>query len=402
MKRLLAFGLLTALAGPLAAQLAVRGGTVHTMAGAPIQDGVVLIRDGKVERVGPASQVQIPAGYKTLRAAVVTPGLIDARSTVGLAGHLNQPHDQMQLDKSAPMQPELRATDAYNAREKHVEYLRGFGITMLHTGHGVGALIAGQTMIVKTAGDTLDQALVRPQAMVAVTLAASALEPAGRAPGTRSKAFAMLRAELVKAGEYRNRLAAAKDDARPARDLRMETLGAVLAGDLPLLVHVHRAHEIVSVLRLAQEFKLKVVLDGAAEAHQVVEQIKAAGVPVIVHPTMARAAGETENLSMETAATLRQAGIPIALQSGFEGYVPKTRVVLFEAAVAAANGLGFENALAAITIDAARMLGVDARVGSLQPGKDADLALFDGDPFEYTTRVAAVIIDGRVVSETPQ
>jgi imidazolonepropionase-like amidohydrolase len=156
------------------------------------------------------------------------------------------------------------------------------------------------------------------------------------------------------------------------------------------------------VLRLAQEFKLKVVLDCAAEAHQVVEQIKAAGVPVIVHPTMARAAGETENLSMETAATLRQAGIPIALQSGFEGYVPKTRVVLFEAAVAAANGLGFENALAAITIDAARMLGIDARVGSLQPGKDADLALFDGDPFEYTTRVAAVIIDGRVVSETPQ
>jgi imidazolonepropionase-like amidohydrolase len=102
---------------------------------------------------------------------------------------------------------------------------------------------------------------------------------------------------------------------------------------------------------------------------------------------------------METAATLRRAGVPVALQSGFEPYVPKTRVVLFEAAAAAANGLSFEEALAAVTIDAARLLGVEKRVGSIEPGKDADLALFDGDPFEYTTHVTAVLIDGRVVSE---
>jgi imidazolonepropionase-like amidohydrolase len=115
---------------------------------------------------------------------------------------------------------------------------------------------------------------------------------------------------------------------------------------------------------------------------------------------MYRAAGETENLSMETAATLLKAGIPIALQSGFEGYVPKTRVVLFEAAVAAANGLTFDQALASVTIGAARIIGVANRVGSLEAGKDADLALFDGDPFEYTTHVTAVIINGQLVSET--
>jgi imidazolonepropionase-like amidohydrolase len=115
---------------------------------------------------------------------------------------------------------------------------------------------------------------------------------------------------------------------------------------------------------------------------------------------MTRAYEETRNLSMETAGLLRNAGIPIALQSGYESYVPKTRVVLFEAAVAAANGLGFDDALAAITIDAANILGIDERVGSIEIGKDGDLALYDGDPFEYTSHCTGVIIEGEVVSET--
>ena len=126
--------------------------------------------------------------------------------------------------------------------------------------------------------------------------------------------------------------------------------------------------------------------------------IQEAGVPVILHPTMARAWGETENLSMATAATLREAGVPFAIQSGYESYVPKTRVVLFEAAVASRYGLAFEDALGSITLQAARLLGIDDRVGSLEPGKDADLALFDGDPFEYTSHCVGVVIDGRVVS----
>jgi imidazolonepropionase-like amidohydrolase len=113
---------------------------------------------------------------------------------------------------------------------------------------------------------------------------------------------------------------------------------------------------------------------------------------------MYRSHGEAENLSFETAAKLRAAGIPVALQSGFEDYVPKTRIVLFEAALAASNGLTFEQALATITSDAAKVLGVDARVGSLQPGKDADIALYDGDPFEYTTHCIATVIDGRIVN----
>ena len=129
------------------------------------------------------------------------------------------------------------------------------------------------------------------------------------------------------------------------------------------------------------------------------DEIKAAGVSVILHPTMARLGGETRGASLETAAKLADAGIRFAIQSGYEPYVPKTRVVLFEAAVAAANGLGFERALNAVTIDAARIVGVADRVGSLEPGKDADLVVYDGDPFEYTSHVCKVIVGGVLVSE---
>jgi imidazolonepropionase-like amidohydrolase len=381
------------------AQVAVRGETVYTMAGPAIRDGVVLIRDGKIERVGPSSAVQIPAGYRTLNARVVTPGLIDAHSTVGLSGYLNQPHDQMQLERSSPIQPELRATDAYNGRERLIEWVRSFGITTLHTGHGPGSLISGQTMIVKTLSGEVEQATLVPTAMIAASVGESGLAPAGRAPGTLSKEIAMLRTELLKAQEYDRKQTSAKEDQKGSRDLRSEALARVLKGEIPLLVTVHRAHNIIAVLRLAKEFNIRVVLDGAAESYLVAEQIKAAGVSVIIHPTMYRAAGETESLSMETAAKLRKAGIPVALQSSFEAYVPKTRVVLFEAAVAAANGLTFDEALSVITIDAARLLGIQNRVGSLEAGKDADLALYDGDPFEYTTHCTATLINGRVVSE---
>jgi imidazolonepropionase-like amidohydrolase len=167
-----------------------------------------------------------------------------------------------------------------------------------------------------------------------------------------------------------------------------------------ILYTANRATDILTVLRLQKEFGFKLILDGAAEAYLVLDELKAAGVPVIIHPTMARSGGDLKNLSIETAAKLKAAGIPFAIQTGHEGYVPKTRVVLYEAAVAAANGLSFDDALAAVTIDAARIIGVDERVGSLETGKDADVVVFDGDPFEYTSHVCGVVINGAVVSET--
>jgi len=388
--------------GTLSAQVAVRGETVHTMAGAAIEDGVVLVgKDGKIERVGPAASVRVPAGYKLLRAKVVTPGLVDAHSVVGLAGYLNQPHDQMQLETSSAIQPELRAIDGYNARETLVEWLRIHGVTTVHTGHAPGALVPGQTMVVKTRGDEVEQSVIVPLASVAATLGAEGLAGQGKSPGNRSKAVAMLRAELIKAKDYLAKLAG-PEDKRPARDLKLEALGKVLTKDVPLMVSANRANDILTALRVAKEFDIRIILDEAAEAYLVVDQLKAANVPVILHATMSRAGGDAENMSMETASTLQKAGILVALQSGYETYVPKTRVVLFEAALAAANGLTFDQALATVTIDAAKIIGVNKRVGSIETGKDGDLALFDGDPFEYVTHVTGVVIDGVVVSETPQ
>jgi len=393
---LLTLGLLVSSAR---AQLAVRADTVYTMAGAPIENGVVLVRDGKIEQVGPAQTVRIPEGYRVLEAVVVTPGLIDAHSVVGLAGILNYDHDQDQLDTSDPIQPELRAIDAYNARERLVEWVRNFGVTTLHTGHGPGAVISGQTMLVKTRGETVEEALVDSVATVAATLGPM-VERYFRSPGTRAKAVAMLRAELLKAQAYRRKLRASDPARRPEPDLGMETLVRVLDGEIPLMITAQQVPEIMAALRLQREFGFRLILDGAAEAYLVLDEIKQAGVPVILHPTMVRPRGETVNATLETAARLHEAGIPFAFQSGFESYVPKTRVVLFEAAMAVANGLPRTAALEALTIQAARILGIADRVGSLEPGKDADLVLFDGDPFEYTTHVCGVIIEGEPVHET--
>ncbi len=397
--------LLTVLAeGPIVvAQVAVSGKKIYTMAGPPIEDGVVLVRDGKIAAVGKADAVRIPDGYRVLQAEVVTPGLIDAHSTVGFSGIFNHPHDQDQLERSAPIQPELRAIDGYNPREQLVAWVRGFGITTVHTGHAPGELISGQTTIVKTWGDTIEAAVIVETAAVAATLSPQAQKSdKGKSPGTRGKMMAMLRGEFIKAQEYAKKRTTAEPDKKPDRSLSLEVLTRVLDREIPLMVTANRAQDIDSVLRLAHEFNIRLILDGAGESYLLLDEIKAAGVPVILHPTMTRAYGEMENLSFETASKLRQAGIPVALQSGYESYVPKTRVALFEAALTAANGLTFEQALATITIDAARILGVDGRIGSLEPGKDGDLALYDGDPFEYTSHCIGVIINGEVVSETPQ
>lgn len=376
----------------LAAQLAVRAELLHTQTGEPIRDGVVVVRDGRIEAVGPAATTRIPDGFRVVAARVAMPGLIDTRTVVGLSGVLNQPHDQDMLEKSGPMQPELRALDAFDAREPLVAWVRRFGVTTIHTGHAPGMLLGGQTILVKTAGRGIPRDLLRDGVMVVATLGdgAGATE---EAPGTRAKAAAMLRSKLIAAREYATKRAGAEP---PARDLALDALARVTSGEIPLLVTAHRAHDILTALRIRAEFGIPLVLDGAAEAYLLLDEIRAAGVTVLPHAAMARQTGALRNGTFELAARLRESGIPFAFQSGYESYVPKTRVVLFEAAVAAANGLGPDAALAALTIDAARLLGIDQRVGSLAPGKDADLALFDGDPFEFTTHCTGVLIDGEV------
>ena len=381
----------------VAQDLAIRAEQLHPVSSPPIRDGVVIVRAGKIAAVGPSAQTAIPEGFRVIQAKVVTPGLIDAHSVVGLAGYLNQPHDQDQLDKSAPIQPELRAIDAYNPREKLVQWLREFGITTIHTGHGPGALVSGQTMVAKTRGQTAEEAVVVPYAMLACTL--SGAGRSGKSPGTAAKQVAMLREALLSAKEYATKLEETDMAKRPARDLRKEAWVEVLKRRVPLMITAHRHQELISCLRLAKEFDVRVVLDGASEVYQVLDEVRTAGVFVIAHPPMARFAGDMENASRSTPLKPLEAGIPFAFQSGFEDYVPKTRVVLFEAAIAASHGLGQERALRAITLDAARLLGLEARLGSLEVGKDGDLALYDGDLFEYTSHCIGTVIEGQSVFE---
>lgn len=387
------------------AQVAVKADLLYHMTGdlKPLRKGVVLCnQDGTIEKVGPADAVPVPEGYRILRARVATPGLIDAHATVGLSGILNSDkHDQEQLERSAPVQPELRAVDAYNGRDPLVKWLRELGVTTIHTGHAPGALVSGQTMILKTnvpAITDLESHTLRPFAMVAATLGSKSFAGSG-APGTRARALSMLRENLLQARRYLQKRKDAKEGEEPDRNLRLETLADVLEKKAPLLITAQRHHDIAAALRLQKEFGFNLVLDGAAEAYLLLEEISEADVAILIHPTMARPYGENENMTFTLAAKLHTAGIPFAFQSGYEPYVPKTRVVHFEAALAVAYGLPHEIALAGCTSSAAALLGIADRVGSLKPGLAADLALFDGDPLETVTHCTGVIIDGKVVSE---
>ena len=382
-----------------ATDLLVFGDIVHTMAGAPIDDGYVRVSNGKIIEVGPASACQPDGSEKRLHSAVVTPGLVDARTCVGLAGHVNTDHDRDELDESGPLQPQLRAIDAFNSRERLIEWVREFGVTTIHTGHAPQALVSGQTMVIKTKGNRVEEDVMIPMAMVACSMSDTALRD--DSPGTRAKASAMLRQKLLDARHYQEQQSSTTlDDEKdpPRRDLEMEAFSSVLSGDTPLLVHAHRARDIANALRLKEEFDIPIVLDGASEAYLMMDDIKRSGVPVFIHPTMIRPYGELENLSFETASKLIEADIPVAMQSGYESYVPRTRIVLYEAGMAAANGCSFDDALEMITIVPARILGIDDKVGSIEVGKDADLALYDGDPFEWTTHCIGVVIDGELAS----
>ena len=392
--------LLTLFSLTLTAQdIAVRAEKLYTVSGAMIADGVIIIQKGRITAVGKASDIQVPEGMKVLRHKVAVPGLIDGHSTVGFSGLLNQPHDQDQVERSAPMQPELRAIDAYNPKDPLVRFLSNRGITTVHTGHGPGALISGQTLIAKTFGNTIDETVIVPEAMIAATLGDSIRNTEGKAPGTRSKAMAMLRSELLSAQAFMKKRSVAKSGQEPDRSLRMEALIQVLRRERPLLITAQKSIDIMGALRLAKEFNVQLILDGASDAHLLIQEIKTSGVSVIIHPLMTYPRGEMENMNLETPSLLQKAGIPFIFQSGYEAYVPKTRVVLWEAGMAAGNGLSFDQTLYAVTLGAARLLGIQGRVGSLEVGKDGDLALFTGDPFEWTTRCAGTIINGRLVSD---
>ena len=370
---------------------AIRAGRIHTATGAPINDGVILVEDGRIKAVGPTNQLGIPKGVPILAAAEVTPGLIDSHSVCGLSGAFNVSADQDQDETSDPNQADLRVLDGFNPNDPHLDFLRANGVTVIHTMPGRACVIAGQTGIFRTSGTTVTQSLIRFPAGMLVNLGESS-KGGGKFPQTR-----MASANLV-----RNTLTQAKnhfEKKERTRNLKLDALEPMLGGKLPVIFSAQRADDIATGLRIADEFKLKPILTLTNEGYLIADRLRESKAPVIVHPAMQRAGTSMETLNAFTgnAAFLADRKVPITLGTAFEGYVPKTRVLRAEAAMAAVEGLGHDRAMRAITIDAAKLLAIDADYGSIAPGKVADLVLYDGDPFENATHVVFTISQGKVV-----
>lgn len=393
-----------------AQKVAIVADKLYTMgSGAQGQPGVVLIDNGKVTAVHGGNSA--PAGYTAMHAAYVTPGLIDAKTTAGISGAYNIPADQDEDERTDPDTADVRAMDSFNPREKLLLYINTYGTTTVQAAPGITNPVAGQAGIFKTVGPksigpTVEELAVKPVSAIVFNLGESPKAFYGanhKAPTTRMMTAAIIRKALLDAQAYQKKWAdwnaGGKKDAskEPAKDLKVEPVAMALRGEIPAIFNAYRADDIDTAIRLAEEFKLKFMLSSVTEGYLEAPLIKQSGAAALVGPTLQRPSSmETENVSLENPAILAQAAVPVAIMTGYEGYVPKNRVLLFEAAIAAANGMGFDGALRAATIESAKILGIDNRVGSLEPGKDADVVLYDGDPFEYTSHVTAVLVNGKL------
>jgi imidazolonepropionase-like amidohydrolase len=367
-------------------------------AGGPIANAVVVIEDGRIKAVGSAREAIVPPGVPQLHAREVTPGLIDCMGVGGLSGAWNIPADQDQDEPSNPDQADLRVLDGFNPNEPLLEFLRANGITVTHTTPGRVNVIAGTTGVFRCGGTTAETSALNKSFAVLVNLGEApktAFKEKG--PATRMATAGIVRRAFAEAQGYAAKRKA--DPEKTPRNPKAEALLPALEGKLPVIFSAHRADDIRTALRIADEFQLKPVIGLGTEAYLLADELAKRKVPVIVHPAMQRPGGsmETINTLLANAAVLKAKGVPVVLGSSFEGYVPKIRNLRAEAAMAAANGLGPDGALRAITLDAAKFLGIDKEHGSIEPGKVADLVLYDGDPFEHATHVTHTIQGGKVV-----
>jgi imidazolonepropionase-like amidohydrolase len=352
--------------------------------------------------------VAVPKGTPVIDATdfVVMPGLVAARSHLGLASNWRRQSSIDEVSKAAT--PELEVIHAIEPQLPHFSYARQLGITTALVTPGDRNVIGGRGAVVKTVGLVVDRMIVKDAAVMMAGLGASAKRK-DQLPSTRMGIAAVLRDTLVKAREYQEKLAAGekeKDKGKESefkRDLAMEALLPVLRAEMPVMIHCERRDDILTALRVADEFKLKVVLDGATDAWKVTDEIKARSIPVVLED-LYRGAGDVEDAGFNprTPALLAGAGIPIAFRAQDAGswYTPGAGEsggdLLEIAAFAFKHGLSEDAALRAVTIDAARVLGVENRVGSLEAGKDADLVILRGHPLLVASVPEAVIINGRL------
>jgi imidazolonepropionase-like amidohydrolase len=380
---------------PLTAQEqphAFRGATILPIAGQPIPNGVLVVQGGKITAVG-GPETAIPAGAVVHDATgkTIMPGLVDTHSHIG---------DGDGGDRSSPMHPSVRILDAIDARDEGIQKAQAGGITTVNVMPGSGLLMSGQTAYLKLRdGTDIYDLLFCTDVLREICggmKMANGTNPRGDAPhpGTRGRAASIVRERFVRAQEYREKIrtAGGADKVTP-RDLELEALAEVLDGRRVVHFHTHRADDILTALRLSREFGFRIVLQHVSEAYKVADEIAAAGAPASII-VLDSPGGKLEALDFSNVngAALERVGVLTAFHT--DDGITDSRFFLRSAGFGVRAGMSRERALEAMTIAGARMLGLEARVGSLEAGKDADFIILSGDPLSVYTHVEQTWVEG--------
>ena len=380
--------------------LAVTNGKIITMAGPDIENGTVLIKNGKIQSVG--INIKIPQGVKVIdaRGKTVLPGFIDAHCHVGILEEIYRIEGNDINEMSDSVTPHLRAIDAINPEDRgFADALEG-GVTTVVTGPGSGNVIGGESLAMKTAGKIVDQMVIKTPIGLKVAFGENPKRVYGqnqKSPMTRMATAALLRENLVKAQNYlrKQEMAGRDPEKLPDRDLRMEVLVKVIKRELPLRAHAHRADDIMTAVRIAEEFDIRLVIEHCTEGFKIADELAKRGIPAIVGPTLTnRSKVELQYRTHENAGILKRAGVKVAIMTDHP--VIPINYLSLSAALAVKAGMDEYEALKAITVNAAEIIGLNNRIGTLEPGKDGDLIILSGPPLELKTRVEGVVIEGKL------
>jgi imidazolonepropionase-like amidohydrolase len=388
---------------------AITGGRVVPIEGDPIDGGTVLVIDGRIAAVG-GPDLEPPPGVDVIDASGrwVLPGLVDAHTHLGAReeGEGWAGHDTNEL--TGPIQAHVRVLDAINPADEGFRDAIAGGVLTAGITPGSGNPVGGQTVAVHCWGRTVDDMVLRSPAGMKSALGENPKRVLGERrvnPSSRLGTAAAIRTALIDALNYlekeKNDEAEEKSSPErvrrtPSRDLKHEALGRVLRREIPWRQHCHRADDIATALRLADEFGYELVIDHGTEGYLIADKIAAAGVPVVTGPLItARSKVELRNRTMANPGLLAAAGVTVAIATDHP--VVPVHLLIVQAALAVRDGLDRDTALRAVTINPARIMRVADRIGSLAPGKDADLAIWSSDPLDIMSRVEAAYIGGREV-----
>ncbi len=390
--------------------IAIVGGTVVPVTKKTIREGTVLIKGNKISSVGKSVKIPAKTTVMSVKGQFVLPGLIDAHTHLGIheVGIREEGWDYNEITE--PVSAQLRAIDAINPLERGFQYARCGGVTTVGVAPGSANPIGGAVTAIKTFGSVIDDMVVKNPVGVKAALGENPKRVGRefkRAPFTRMSTAAYVRSTLVKAQNYMNDCTWAKSRKKkmPDRDLTVENFVPVLQRKIPLRMHAHRADDIATAVRIAEEFNINIVIEHGTEAHKIAAWLAGKNIPVVAGPTIGTPTKvETQARSFKTLKNLDQAGILFSITTDHP--FNAIQYLLLSAILAVKEGLDAQSALRAITINPAAILGLDDRIGSLEPGKDADVVIFSGDPFDARSRVVKTIINGEVVfdadrDETP-